>query len=249
LKIAKYKKGSKGLYKVELEDGRILSIYEDVILKTNLLIKKNIDEDDINNINLLNMEYDVYYVALNSIKNRYKSIYDLRAFLEKKEYPSNLIDKAINKLIEQGYLDDKSFTKSYINNQIVTTYNGPLKIKKDLLDKKIDNKIIDEELVNFSEEEQITRINKLIDKRIKTNHTRGGNVLKQKICNDIKLLGYDSSLILRVISNYEFSNDNFLAKKEYDKLYRKLSRKYSGEELKYKIQEKLYQKGLKYEED
>ena len=51
-----------------------------------------------------------------------------------------------------------------------------------------------------------------------------------------------------VISNYQFGNDIELAKKEYDKLYKKLSRKYSGEELKYKIKEKLYQKGLKYEE-
>ena len=39
-----------------------------------------------------------------------------------------------------------------------------------------------------------------------------------------------------------------MVKKEYDKLYKKLSRKYSGNELEYKIKEKLYQKGLYYEE-
>ena len=36
-----------------------------------------------------------------------------------------------------------------------------------------------------------------------------------------------------------------LAKKEYDKLYKKLSRKYSGQELEFKINQKLYQKGFK----
>ena len=30
MKIIKYKKETKGLYKVELEDGRVLSLYEDV---------------------------------------------------------------------------------------------------------------------------------------------------------------------------------------------------------------------------
>jgi regulatory protein len=217
LKIIKYKKGSKGIYKVELEDGRILSLYEEVILKTELLLKKDIDDKTFNDIESLNLEYEVYYVALNSIKSRYKSIYDLKCFLKKKEYPDDLIDLAI-------------------------------KIEKDLLDKKIDINIINEEITVFSLEEQTAKINKLIDKKIKSNHTRGGYILKQKICNDLKLLGYDNSLIVDIISTYPFENDVNLAKKEYDKLFKRLSKKYSGSELEYKIQEKLYQKGLKYEE-
>ena len=62
------------------------------------------------------------------------------------------------------------------------------------------------------------------------------------------MLGYDVDLINRVISEYDFSNDKDMVKKEYDKLYKRLSRKYSGNELEYKIKEKLYQKGLYYEE-
>ena len=61
--------------------------------------------------------------------------------------------------------------------------------------------------------------------------------------------GYSGKLIDKVLSSFDFSNDSELAKKEYDKLYRKLSRKYSGSELKQKIREKMYMKGLKYEED
>lgn len=49
--------------------------------------------------------------------------------------------------------------------------------------------------------------------------------------------------------NYSFENDEFIAKKEYDKLFKRLSRKYSGSELKNKIREKLFQKGLQYEEE
>ena len=63
------------------------------------------------------------------------------------------------------------------------------------------------------------------------------------------MLGYDISLINSEISNYSFENDKELAKKEYDKLYRKYSKKYSGKELELKIKEKLYLKGLKYEEE
>ena len=72
--------------------------------------------------------------------------------------------------------------------------------------------------------------------------------LRNKIITNLLNLGYDLDIVQMVISNYQFGNDIELAKKEYDKLYKKLSRKHSGEELKYKIEEKLYQKGLKYEE-
>ena len=89
----------------------------------------------------------------------------------------------------------------------------------------------------------------MIEKGIKTNHNRGGVVLKQKIYNDLKLNGYDISMINSAISNYTFENNEDIAKKEYEKLYRKYSRKYTGSELESIIREKLYQKGLKYDKE
>ena len=70
----------------------------------------------------------------------------------------------------------------------------------------------------------------------------------EKITHDIQMAGYDVSLINSVLSTMEFGDTKDIAKKEYDKLYRRLSRKYSGRELDYKIKEKLYQKGLYYED-
>lgn len=249
MKIIKYKKGSKGIYKVDLDDGCVLSLYEEVILKFDLLLKKEILEEELNDISDCNLEWDVYYVALNNIKARFKSVYDVRMFLQKKEYPIDLINKAISKLLKQGYLCDRNYTKSYINNQIVTTAKGPLKLEKELLDKKIDVDIIRDEMIVFDEDIQREKINKIISRGLKSNRTRGGNVLKQKISNDLKLLGYDNSLINTVMCDYSFENDEALAKREYNKLFNRLSRKYSGNELKSKIREKLYQKGLFYEEE
>ena len=40
--IIKYKKQNNGSYNIYLEDGRILSLYEEVILKYELLLKKYI---------------------------------------------------------------------------------------------------------------------------------------------------------------------------------------------------------------
>ena len=247
MEIIKYKKASRGKYKIELDDGRELSLYEEVILKYELLLKRKIEESDLLNIENDNQEWDVYYVALNSIKARFKSINDTKKFLLKKEYPGELIDKACLKLIQQGYLNDRNFAKSYINNQIITTSKGPNKIKRELLEHKIDTDIIDEEIQCFDEESQINKITKIVDKLVKGNRTRGGELLKKKISNDLINTGYDVSIVYKVLNDFSFSVSQDIAKREYEKLYKRLSRKYSDKELEYKIREKMYQKGLYYE--
>lgn len=248
LKIIKYKKTTKGRYKVYLDDDRCLLLYEDVILKHNLLIKKELSEEEIFEAEKYNQECDVYYVGLNSINNRFKSVLELRKYLEKKEYPKDLIELAINKLLKQGYLNDRSFCKSYINNQIVTTTKGPYKIRRELRDKGIEENIIEDEIVIFDEELELEKVNKLADKMIRTNKSRGGSVLRKKITTDLTNMGYSTDIIYKVLSNYDFTSDKDIVKKEYDKLYKRLSRKYSDKELEYKIKEGLYKKGLYYED-
>ena len=230
-----------GRYQLTLDNGEQLQLYEEVILKHELLLKKEIQKDKMISIEEYNTEWDVYYTALKSLNSRFKSSYELRKSLLDKAYPVELVDKAINKLTEQKYLDDRSFTKGYINNQIITS-------SKDLSAKGIMNSIIQEEILVFDEDVQKEKIDKIIRISIKSNRNRGGVVLKNKIINDLINNGYSYDVITKVISNYEFDNDSIIAKREYDKLYKRLSRKYSGKELEYKIKEKLYQKGLSYED-
>lgn len=235
-----------GRYKVTLDDFDLI-LYEEVILKYNLLIKKDIDKKLIDEINKDNQYYEVYYSGLNSIKSRFRSVYELRELLRRKEYPIELVDSVIDKLSSQGYLNDESFTKAYINNQLIVSNKGPNKIKQELINHKIDINIIDKELDIFTEEEMLEKIEKLANRFYKSNRTRGGMVLKRKIMTDLINYGYDGYLIDKVLNKYDFNNNDDVAKKEYDKLYKKLSRKYSGDELKRKIKEKMYMKGLKYE--
>lgn len=248
MKILKYKKMSNGKYKIFLDDGSELLLYEEVILNYELLLNKEINNDKIEQINNLNLEYDVYYMALKSLNNRIKSTKELSENLLKKQYPKELVEKAISKLLSQGYLDDRSFCKSYINNQIITTSKGPYKISKELINKGVSEEIINQEISSFSEEEQLLKIEKVVNRLLKSNRTRGGAVLRQKITTDLINLGYDITLITKVINNLSFDNNKDIAKKEYDKLYKKLSKKYSGNELEYKIKERLYRLGLYYEE-
>lgn len=249
MKILKYKKLSSGRYKLELEGSQAVELYEETILKFDLLLKKKIDNLKMIEILEYDKEWDVYYVGLKALKSRFKSTQELRDYLIKKEYSYDLVDIVIEKLLKQGYLNDELFAKSYINNQMITSSRGPIKLSNELFSKGIDQSIVSKEILVFTDELQIEKINKIIRISLKSNRSRGGSVLKNKIINDLIVSGYDLSIINKVISDYEFDSNEEIAKKEYEKLYRKYSRKYSGRELEYKIKEKLYQKGLKYEKD
>ena len=247
MKILKYKKKKTGQYELILESGEQLCLYEEVILKFKLLLKKSLDEKERELIFLSNQQYDVYYVALKSLKSRFKSVMDLRTLLINKQYPIEYIEQTIAKLLEQGYLDDRSFVKAYINEQMITTSKGPRKIEKELLTHGVSSDIICDELAVFSEEEQIPKITKVANRLIKSNRSRGGAVLRKKIVNDLQNLGYETCLIEQVLSTLDFGDLSEIQTREYEKLYRRFSKKYSVRELEYKIKEKLYQKGLYYE--
>ena len=245
MEITKFKKLSSGRYKVTLDNNDSFIVYEDLILKYNLLITKSIDEDLITKLEEENMSYSAYYYAINSLNSRFKSKYDMEKTLKNK-YDID-INPIINKLLEQGYLNDISYTKSRINEDIITTNWGPRKIKSDLLKHGIENDIIDNELIIFTKELEIERIDKIVNKLLKSNKSRGGYVLRTKIFNDLMNLGYTKEYINIVLNDKNYDNSD-IYKKEYDKLLKKYSKKYSGNELDYRVKQALYQKGLYYEE-
>ena len=166
----------------------------------------------------------------------------------KKEYPQEFVEKAITKLEQQGYINDEIYSKSFLNNKLITTSNGPYKIKQEMFKKGIDKDIIEKTLEEYTSDIQKEKINKIVTRMIKANRNKGNILLKKKIYINLINDGFEKGIINDILEKQEFKSDEDIAKKEYEKLYKKLSKKYEGNELEYKIRQKLYQKGLIYEE-
>lgn len=243
MKIISYKKVKNGQYKIVLEDCEI-TLHEDLILKNNLLISKEITNKKIKELEAENKKYLIYDEALRYLKTRLRSRKEMYNYLEKKEYEKNLIMDVLDMLEKQKYLDDTIYVQAYINDKINLTNDGPYKIIKELQANNIDKKIIDTYIINFKEDLQIEKIQKLIKKKIKANHNKSKRVLKQKIINDLSNLGYSMHLINDNLYLLNDISDEQLKKQEYDKIYAKLSKKYSGQELEYRIKQKMIQKGF-----
>ena len=247
MKIEKYKKVKNGKYELILSNDKSFILYEDTILKYNLLLSKNIDMSD--DILEFDKKCDVYYIGLKYIKTRARSKKEVNDKLVKDGYNEDYIKEAIEKLEKQGYINDLIYAKSFLNNKLITTSNGPYKIKQEMLKKGISETIIDEILCEYTPDIQIEKIDKIVTRMIKSNRNKGNKLLIKKITTELTNQGFYKELIKQSIDKHEFNDDKAIAKKEYEKLYKKLSSKYSGIDLEYKIKQKLYQKGLVYEEE
>ena len=204
MKIIKYKKGSNGKYKLFLEDGTTFDTYEDVILNNNLLYKKEIDNNLYNVIINDNMYEEAYNKSVSYIEARLRSTNEIKVYLKNKKYSEEVIESTINRLLKNNILNDEVFTKAFINDKLNFTTMGPYKIELELKKHYIDANIINTYINNIDENILYEKINKLINKFMKTNKKHKGFMLKNKIYSNLLNLGYKSSMILEILNNYEF---------------------------------------------
>ena len=167
MKIIKYEKSKKNKYKVYLENGDFIELYEDIILKYELLLKKNID--DIEKLKKENDDYKLYIKTLEYINKRIRCESEIRIYLKKYTSNLSLIDEIVKKLHDKKLLDDKLYIKSYINDKINFTNDGPIKIKKNLIALELDAFLIDDLLEIFNEKLEFERIENYVNKNLKTN--------------------------------------------------------------------------------
>ena len=240
MKINKYKKLKSNKYEVTLEDNEKIILYEDVILKEELLLKKEIDNLD--RLTEINKEYEIYDVALKYLNHHVLSIKGMKDYLQRKKYDLQNIDTTIDKLIRKGYLNDDYYAKCYITNQVNLSNDGPYKIIKHLEDVDINSSIYGKYLSNYNNIWQ-DRIQKYINKNLKTNK-KSTYFFKNKMLINLINLGYDKEMINDCLNKVSIDNLDELREIEKEKIRKKLSRKYSGDELERKIKERLYQKGF-----
>lgn len=246
MNINKITKLKNNKYKIEIDNDEIVT-YADVILENNILYNKTIDKKTLKEVEEKTKFYDIYNKVLNYISKRIRSEKEVYDYLVKNEASIGDINKIIGKLKKSNLINDRNYTKAYINDQINLNKKGIKKIKQELLDKNINFNIIDDEINKVDSSIIDNNLNKIISKRINGNTKYSKSELKNRILNEITRLGYSKEKAIYIIDS-NMKEDNGIIEKTYDKLYFKYSKKYEGNDLLYVIKNKLYSKGFSIEE-
>ena len=154
MKIQRYKYLGNSKYKVIINNVEYI-LYEDIILKYDLLTK-NINEKDLINFLNENKKYEAYYTALKYIKTKLRTKKEVKEYLLKKNYNDSNIEYATRRLEQEKYIDERLYAKSYILDAINLKNIGPNMIIINLTTLGINKGTILDELsiyTNYIEEE------------------------------------------------------------------------------------------------
>ena len=247
MKIVHFKKLKDGMVKFVLENGEEILAHEDLILKYELLRSKEVDAKQLEQIQQENEIYQLYTVALNYLKIKMRSKKEVATYLKQKQMDAKKIEQVLEILSRQGYLQESIYADAFVHDRMVLSMDGPLKIADELRKNEISDEEIDRALTCFSEELEQEKVQNYIQKQLRINKRKSSTRLKQKLKMDLERLGYHASIYQSELSRLEVDDTN-LYQEEYQKLLQKLSKKYQGKELEWRIKQKLYQKGFRKEE-
>lgn len=238
MKINKYKKVGKNKYKVYFDNNEII-LFEDVILKYDLLLLKDVSLELLDKIIDENKFYEAYDMSLNYIETKMRNKSEIIKYLKRKDYSDELINKVISKLVDLKILDDKLYIQAFINDKINLSNDGPYKIKKSLLELEFNENEIDNYLNNFDESIWENKLIKIVNKKKKLMDNKSYYMFITKLKNDLFNLGYDKYMIDNILVNIKYESNAL------EKDYNRALRKYND---KNKIINYLLRKGYNYDE-
>ena len=240
MKINKIKRLKSGKYKITIDDFDIV-VYDDLIIKYNILYKKEIDSSLLRKMSEENVYYENYNKALKYSIKRVRSKKDVADYLKKNSINDEDTAKIIKKLESLNILNDTSYVKAYINDKKILSKDSINKIKEDLINSGINEDIIEEEILK-TENNDLEKLERLIIKKINSNHRFSEYKLRNKILNEFLNLGYSYDDIVNIY-NKNKTDDYDILLKEYNKLKYKYRNYDDCENI---INNKLFSKGFKY---
>lgn len=125
------------------DDGSVFGISEDVFLSNKLIIGSEISEDSFEELVNDELQVKVYNSALRFLGYRMRSCAEMKQRLTEKNYPKNIIEETVNKLLRIGYLNDKEFAEAFAHDKVRSKKIGPVTLRMELIPHKIDSDILE----------------------------------------------------------------------------------------------------------
>ena len=243
-------KNSAERYNIFLDGKYSFSADEQVLIQYGLVKGKVLDDWEIDEIIFGDEIRKAYNKALHFLGFRMRSELEVKEKLLASGFGEAVALEAISKLKEQKFLDDDSFSKALLETRKRTAKKGPGAIKQELARKGISKDLQEEALEAFPEEEQRELAIELAAKIAARSSGKTPQQIRQKIQDSLMRKGYSydiiSSAIERIGSELEPGEDEWdeLTEKTGEKAWRTYSRKHSGNELRRRVQQAMYQKGI-----
>jgi regulatory protein len=156
------------------------------------------------------MRLHAYDRALNMLAFRARSSRELAQALQRKGEQRTHVDWALERLTEQGLLDDAAFARSFARTKVVDGKQSRRRVQQDLARKGVSRSLSDEAIDTVFEEEAVDQHAIVQDAARKKLRSLGGlepAVQRRRLYGFLARRGYELDDIRRVLSEIDSSLD------------------------------------------
>ena len=139
-------------------------------------------------------------LAMRYLSYRPRSVYEIEAYIKKKGFDKNIVKKTVEILIERNYLNDKDFTKLYIENMVRNRPKSKFAIEFALKKKGVDLSIIEPVLEQYDDQ---TLAIKAVEPKIARWQSFDKKKLKKKLMNFLVYRGFNYEICITTLNHFK----------------------------------------------
>ncbi len=193
MKITKIErhKGRKALYDLYSDDIFLFTIHEDTLVHFTLQRGKEFTDAELRKIQKYDEVMQCTHQAYRYLSRRPHLTAELRRKLRQKAYAKEIINRALQIIQKQNYLNDSDFIERYIRDEMTLKHNGPLRIKNNLLQKGARAEDIEHLLQKIYSDRQVIENARLqMNKKLATLKDSGPQKKRQKLIRFLQQKGF-----------------------------------------------------------
>lgn len=247
MEVTALNKLENGMYEVVLSTGETLKVHEESVVTFGLLPGKHLESSQLQELKVQLVLDGAYLKAIHFISYKMRTCHEVAEKLGE-TYDDTVVGAVLERLMNEGYINDVKFAEAMKNTLLNTTDKGPMELMRSLRLKGVDREIIETFVERFDASIDRDRMNAIKDKMLK-KHKGSYKMFINKVKERCMIRGYQPHHIQLIRFDDEHNDleaDNL--ERDYRKSYNKYQKKHTGYALKTKIFQSLLRQGYSYDD-
>lgn len=194
-------------YNIYVQGEYAFSVHEDVLVSFQLLKGKEITLQELKQVLVEEENKKAERAAYYYLGFRPRTIKEMQNYLLTKGYEAEIVQRIINKLIAERYLDDEEFARQWVAERLRLKQKGPFVLREELRQKGVEQSLIEKALGFLEDEEQLEACLRIAQKKWNQLKNKEAEtfVQRQKLMIYLQRKGYSFDIIQSAVAKLEES--------------------------------------------
>lgn len=151
-------------YSIFVDGKYSFSLSGSELIKSRLVLNQEINSQQLTSLKDTATTDKAFGRSLNLLSRRARSEWELRDYLKRKEYGTEVVEAVIAKLASYGYVDDKAFALQWVDSRRLLKATSKRRLQQELRQKHIASDVIDEVLAEDETDDRLV-LRQLVEKK------------------------------------------------------------------------------------